>query len=124
MVPNAWKKYSKFVFLAYLILAIMGTFTISIGEVSSFEHSNKDVIGSGRYYVSISHVVDCLAEDTTTIGKAYRFSNSALRNGLFRVFTFAGTFAIALHLAVANIVPIKNDAVPLAKNHILLKLRI
>jgi hypothetical protein len=124
MVYNLGKKCSKTAFLAYLIFAIIGTFTISTGQTSYFEHSNKDIIGSGRYCVSISCAVDCFIEDTTTIGKALRFSNSPLRSGLLRVFTLAGTIAIALYLAGVNLKTIKNINIPLAKNQILLKLRI
>jgi hypothetical protein len=124
MAYNLGKKCSKIVFLAYLIFAIIGTFTISTGEAPIFEHSDKDIIGSDRYCVSISHAADCLIEDTTTIGKALRFSNSSLRSGLLRVFTLAGTIAIALYLAGANLKTIKNINIPLAKTKILLKLRI
>jgi sorbitol-specific phosphotransferase system component IIC len=124
MIRNTGEKCSKLILPVYLIFAIIGTFIISAGEASIFEHSNKDIIDSGRYFSSISCAVDWLAEDTPTIGKAFRFSNSSLRNGLLRVFMFAGTIAIALHFAGMNLKIIKNDNISLVKNHILLKLRI
>jgi hypothetical protein len=110
--------------VSLLIFVIIIAFTISTSEASIFGYSNKDIIGTGRYCESISHAVDFLAEDTTTIGKDLRFTNSPLRNGLLRVFTLAGTIAIAPYLAGANIKAIKNDAILLTKNHIFLKLRI
>jgi hypothetical protein len=123
MILNAGKKCSN-LFFEYLIFAIIGTFTLSTREATIFEYTNKDFIGSVRYCVSISHSIDCLVEDTTTISKALRFSNSPLRSGLLRVFTLAGTIAITLHLARANLKIIKNDNIPFTKNNILLKLRI
>jgi hypothetical protein len=81
-------------------------------------------MGSGRYFSSISRIVDCLIEDKTTIGKAHGNSNSPLRDRLLSVFTFAGTIVMALYLAASNSTITKNDNISLAKNLILLKLRI
>jgi hypothetical protein len=102
----------------------MGTFVISTGEASVFEHSNKDSIDSSSYFSSMSHAVDCLIEDSTTIGKAHSYSNSPLRNGLLREFIPAGITAIALHPAGTNLKTIQNDNISFTKNLILLKLRI
>jgi hypothetical protein len=124
MTYNLGKKCSEIVLLAYLIFAIIGTFAVSIGEASIFEHSNKDIIGSGSYFSPIRHSIDLFAENTTTIGKAHGCSNSPLRSGLLRMVTLAGTIAIALYLTRANLKTIKNINIPLAKNQILLKLRI
>jgi hypothetical protein len=85
---------------------------------------NKDIIGSDNYFSPIYHSIDLFAENTTTIGKALRFSNSPLRSELLRLFTLAGTIAIALYLAGTNFKTIKNTNIPHTKNQILLKLRI
>jgi hypothetical protein len=117
MILNAGKKCSKLL-PVYLMTAIMVIFAIS-AEASWSEQSNRD-ISSGWYFVPINHTVDCLVEDTTAIGKAFKFSNSPL----FRVFTLAGTIAIASHPAGVKSKPMENDNVPSAKSNILLKLRI
>jgi hypothetical protein len=125
MVNNHIKrKRLKFVLLSYLILALIGSSAISAGEAFCFEYSNNDSICSGRYFSSISHIVDWLAGDVLTIRKTSGYSNSPLRNRLLRLFALAGTTAAAIYLAGANSKTIKNDNIPIMKNLVLLKLRI
>ena len=118
------KKQLKLVLLAYLILALIGSSAISAGEAFSFDCSNNDSICSGRYFSSISHIIDWLAGDILTIRKTNGYSNLPLRNRLLRLFALAGTIVAAIYLAGANLKTIKNDNIPIIKNLVLLKLRI
>ena len=117
------KRKSKIVLLACLMLALIGSSVISTGEAFRFEYSNNDSMYSGRYFSSINHTVDWLAEEILTLRKARGYSNSMLRKKLLCVFTFAGTIAIAIHLAEASL-KTKNDNTTIVKNPVLLKLRI
>jgi hypothetical protein len=114
-------KRSECILIMYLVFAIIGTF--AVGGASCFEHSNKG-LDTNRYFSAMSHTVDWLAEDTTTIGKAHGSANSPLRNGLLRVFILAGTIVAAVYLARANLKIIKNENFLPVKKLILLKLRI
>ena len=119
----AHRKWSKLVFLAYLIPALIGSSAISASEAFCFEHSDNANLGSGRY-ISSCHTIDWVAANALTLRKDNGSSNSLLRNRLFRVFTLAGTTAIAVYLAGENLKIIKNDNIPIIKNLVLLKLRI
>ena len=123
MTPNIGEKWSKFVLLAYLILALIGSAAISAGEAFYLEDSN-DSLSSGRYFSSINHTIDWLVANVLTLRKARGYSNYLLQNRLFRVFALAGIFSIALYLAGENFKKIKNDNVQIIKNLVLLKLRI
>ncbi|GBU26822.1 hypothetical protein R84B8_00337 [Treponema sp. R8-4-B8] len=116
------EKRSNLILLVYLILALIGSSAISVGEAFYFEQSISDNMGSGRYYSSENHNIDWLAG--ATIRKANSYSNSLLRNSLFRAFSFAGIFVIAMYLEVASLKTINNDNAPTIKNLISLKLRI
>ena len=118
------KKISRFISLAYLILAIICSFTFSTSQSFSYDKSNKDILRSEIYISSIAHTIDWLAEDTPTISKAYKYSNSPLRNGLLRVFIFAGTIGIAVFLAKSNFKIRKDHSFPILKTLVPLKLRI
>jgi hypothetical protein len=59
-----------------------------------------------------------------TIGKFHGYSKFMLRNGLLRLFTFAGIIAINLRPEGTNFKIIKYDNIQLIKNQIFLKLRI
>jgi len=118
------KKQLKLVLLAYLILALIGSSVISVGEAFCFDYSNDDSICSGRYFSSISHIIDWLAGDVLTIRKTNGYSNSPIRNRLLRLFALAGITATAIYLAGANLKTIRNDNITIIKNLVLLKLRI
>jgi len=118
------EKRLKLVLLTYLILALIGTSVISMGEAFYLEYSNNDSISSGACFYSISHTVDWMAGEALTLRKARGYSNSPLRNRLFRVFALAEITAIALYLVGENIKIIKNDNIPIIKNLVPLKLRI
>jgi hypothetical protein len=125
MVYNHIKgKRLKLVLLSYLILALIGSSAISAGEAFCFDYSDNDSICSGRYFSSISHIIDWLAGDILTIRKTNGYSNSPSRNRLHRLFALAGTTAAAIYLGGANLKTIKNDNIPIIKNLVLLKLRI
>jgi len=117
------KKLSKLFLLAYLILALVGSSAISAGEAFCFDYSDNDSIYSGRYFSSISHTFDWLVGDVLTIRRTNGFSNPLVRNRLLRIFTLAGTIAVAICLVRANL-KIKNDNSPIIENPVLLKLRI
>jgi hypothetical protein len=119
-----YKKRVKFALFAYLILALIGSAAISAGEAFYLENSNNDNLSSGRYFSSINHNIDWLTESVLTLRKARGYSNSLLRNRLFRIFTFTGIFSIALYLVGANLKIIKNDNIQIIKNLVSLKLRI
>jgi hypothetical protein len=113
-----------FFLLAYLVLALMVSSSISAGEAFCFEHVGNDSLNSGTYFSSIKHIVDWLPANALTLRKARGYSNSLLQNRLFRVFTLAGTTAIALYLAGANLKILENDNVLIIKDLVLLKLKI
>ena len=117
-------KWHKSVLLVYLILAIMGSFAFSTDMSFSYEITSNDFLGSSCNISSISHAIDWLAEDTPIISKAHKYSNAPLRNGLFRVFTFAGIIGIAMFLTKSNFIVNKNDNFRIIKNLVPLKLRI
>ena len=121
---NAGNKWLKSVLLVYLVLAITGSFVFSIGQDFSYEKTNKDILRSGNNISSITHTIDWLAEDTPIIGKAHRFFNTQLRNGLLRVFILVGIINIAMFPAKSNLRTYKKDSFPVIKNLIPLKLRI
>ena len=121
---NAGEKWLKNVLLAYLILAIIGSFAFAAGQAFSYEKSDRDFLGSNSYFSSIVHTIDWLAEDTPAISNAYKNSNSPLRNGLLRVFTLAGITGITVFLAKSNFKININENFPVIKNLFPLKLRI
>ena len=124
MYLNVGEKWLKGVFLVYLILAIMGSFTFTAGQTNSYEQTNKDILGSNSYFSSIALTIDWLAEDVLIIGKAHKHSNSPLRNGLLRVFTLTGVIGIIMFMAKSGFTIDKNDNYPTIKNLVQLKLRI
>ena len=124
MSLNAVDKWLKSVLVVYLILAITGLCTFPANHAFSYDKTNNDILRSGRNISSITHIIDWLAEDTPVIGKAHKYSNSQLHNGLFRVFTFAGIIGIAMLLTKSNFIVNKNDNFRIIKNLVPLKLRI
>jgi len=118
------EKWPKKILMFYLALAIIGTFAFSIGQTFSYENSNQNNLSSIVYISSTAHTIDWLAEDTPTVNKAYKYSNSPLRNSLLRIFTLPGIISIALLLAKSHYKQYKNDNAPRIKNLVPLKLRI
>ena len=121
---NIRDKWLNNILMAYLVLAIIGSFAFSTGHAFSYEKSDKDTLGSSVYFSSINHSVDCLAVDTLSISKSNRHSNSPLRNILFRVFALSGIIGMGIFLAKTNFKITKNDNFPIIKNLVPLKLRI
>jgi len=120
MVQN---KLPKPVLLAYMILALIGSSAISAGKAVCFEPSNNDSLGSNGYFFS-DRTIDWLAGNTLIRKKADSYSDSLLQSRLLNVFVLAGTIAIAISLAGANLKILKNDNIPIKKNLVLLKLRV
>ena len=96
MNPKAGKKMPNIILPAYVILAILGSFIFSTGQAFLYQESDKDILDSNIYFSSIDHSVDWLAEDTSTVSKVHRKSNSLLRICLLRVFTLTGIIGIAM----------------------------
>ena len=117
-------KWLKSVLIVYLILAIAGSCALSTGHAFSYEKTNNDILGSGRNISSIAHTIDWLAEDTPTISKAHKYSNSPLRNGLLRVFILTGITGTAMLIALSGFTIYKNTAFLTANYLVPLKLRI
>jgi len=109
------------ILLIYMILALISSSAISTGEAFCFEYLNNDNLGSDRYFSSIDHTIDWLAE--VTIRKTNGYSNSLSRNRLLRVFVFEGIIAVTTYLAGAN-QKNNNYNISIIKNFVLLKLRI
>jgi len=124
MTHTLGEKRSRFVLLACLMLALIGSSAISAGEAFWFEHSSNDNLTSGTYFSSIGHTVDWLAAQVLTLRRAHGYSNFLQRNRLLRVFTFAGAIAITIYLVGANLKIMENDRISIIKNLVLLKLRI
>ena len=117
------EKLPKLIFLVYLILAILGSFTLS-DKTFHFVDFGRDILGSSGFFSSTTLTADWLIEDAPTISKAYRFSNPSLRNGLPRVFNLAGITGITKFHVKSNVKIDKSDYFPIAKNLVPLKLRI
>jgi len=124
MACTAGAKWLKFTLLFFLIFAIICTLALSTGETFCFLHIGKDSIGSGVFLAPLDHTVDWLAEDTPTVGKAQGYSGTPLRNGILRIFSFAGLIVITMFLGNKKYQIIKNDNIPYLNNIIPLKLRI
>ena len=107
-----------------LILAIIGSFIFS-GQSLLYEKSDRDMQGSNIYFSAIiNRSVDCLAENTPTVSKAHRNSNSLFRIYLLRVFTLTGIVSIAMLLAQSNLKTSKNKNFMTSNYLVPLKLRI
>jgi uncharacterized membrane protein YkvI len=120
---HAEKKISKLVLMC-LIIAVIGSFTVSTCETFYFNKINKNSLGSSSFFSSVGHAVDWLAEDITTIGKTNRHSSSQLRGGLLSVFAITVITGAAMNLVKSNLKIIKKNNIPIIKNLIVLKLRI
>ena len=118
------KKSLHLLFFIYLILALTGSFVISISESFCVDYLNANKLDSFGFFSIINHNVDWLAEDTATIGNAYGNSFFPLYNGLLRALLFAGIPAAAICVSGSRFHLIKNDRISHLKNNILLKLRI
>ena len=116
-------RLKKFLII-YLILAITGSFAFTLGEFLCSTGSGTDNMGSGRFFSSISHTIDWLAEDSPAISKANRYSNNSMNTGMLRVFVFAGLFGITMILTKSKIKININNNFLNRKNNIPLKLRI
>ena len=110
--------------MVYLMLAVIGSFVFSADQALLYEKSDKDTLGSSRYFSSITNTVDWLAENSPTISKVHKYSNSLLSGGLLRVFVLAGLIGMALFLAKSNFKKNTNNYLSIVKKLVPLKLRI
>ena len=124
MADSFGKKLLCHIFLAYLILAVPGSFVFSMGESFYIDSLNKKSLGADVFFSSMSHAVDWLSEDAAVIGKAYRYSNSRLRYGLLRAFASVGICIATVYFARSCLQAIKKDNSFIAKSDIPLKLLI
>ena len=122
MVCNRKKEKLYLILLVFLMLAMIGSFAFSTNEV--LNNSDTDKLGPAGFFSSADLNFDWLAENTTTIRKAIRYSSLPLRNGFFRVFASILICSTAMCLIRPHYLSIKNDNTIIFKNNILLKLRI
>lgn len=121
----SYNKGLKPAFLVYLIIAVIGSFTISLVESVCFDSPCRDdSLSSNNYLSSIIHTIDWVAENITTIGKVHRFSSSQSRNVFARLFLLLGSFIGVIYPEKILCKIIKTDNNTGIKKQILLKLRI
>ena len=121
VVCDKGKKWQNFLFFAYLLLAIIGSYTFSIHESFNLD---KNKLNFDTYFTSFNYSVDWIAGETTTIRKASRDSSFIIRNGLIRIFLYFGVPMTAIYLTGTHMQQIKNYITSDLKDSILIKLRI
>ena len=106
---------------SYLVLAVMGTFTFSMNITFCFDVLDGNLPGSGGFFTSINHAIDCLAENTITTGKANRAGSSRHSGDItcIPVNINAGTYLTGSSLHTAD-----DYHIPILKNAIQINLRI
>jgi hypothetical protein len=126
MLSYTGKRGLIFLILSYLILAIIGSFSFSIGSdyFYFYYNNNNNLFGTNIYTFSKNNTVDWEAEDTNTIIKTNRARNSHFRNAIIRVLTIAGIIITAVYFSKSYFRILKDNYIPITKNQILLKLRI
>ncbi|MCL2138013.1 MAG: hypothetical protein FWH41_00600 [Treponema sp.] len=124
MVNLKENKWLKPLFTAYLLIAIIGSFTFSMYNSSCFNSIDEKKYNSGIYIASQNHTVDWLAEETNTIRIANGESSFIFRNGLMRIFLFIGLFVIFIFITKNQLQSLKKGKTSNYKNYILIKLRI
>jgi hypothetical protein len=124
MAGSFWRKWFKFVLLAYLIIVVIGFFAFSNNDIFRLINYNQDSPKSVSFISSIIYNADCLAENTAITNKINGNASSLLRNGLLRIFLFIGINITAIYLTQFFYSAIKNDENFIIKNSIILKLRI
>jgi len=123
MLRNARKKWPCLILLAYLTLAVTGSFAFSTGEAVGYAGlSTAGGVHAGFIFPAV-YAVDWLAENEATIGKANAVPVSSLRYGLLRFFAFTGIYFAIMCYARSYFLEMKNVNSGIYKNNILLKLR-
>jgi len=118
------KKWPRLIFTLYLALAVTGAFTFSSAESLYFFESKGKLTNSGGFLTSVSHNIDCLAENTVTITRANRHSSSSLRNWCMYTSVPSGIQNTGTYLSDSSLNIANEYFAPIPKNTILIKLRI
>jgi hypothetical protein len=109
---------------AYMILAVLGTFTFAVTESLSVADWKTDELRPGGVFAPIDYAIECLAECSGQTGKTGRHPFSTARNGLPRVelpLALQGMETVFALLSLRTIEQMNHFD---KKNSILLKLRI
>ena len=124
MERNATKKWSCLILLAYLLLAVTGSFAFSTSEVFHYANFDGGRQDSAGFSPATVHAFVWLAEDAAKISEANGYSFSLFRNALNLVFASIFICSAATWFLRSYFLLIKNDKTIIFKNNILLKLRI
>ena len=114
------KKWLYFSFSIYLILAIIVTFTFSIGNPSYFFNASPSNENSDLR----SYTINWTARETVAITRARNNSPSPLRNGMIRGLTPPGINRLVLCFAETPLKAAESNYIPIKKDTIILQLRI
>ena len=123
MVRISRKKYLNIALLIYLMFAVTGFFAFPNND-SLLPSNNANILGSNVSFTSKYYNVDCVAVNTKTIEKPYSHLLSFARNGLLRVFAFAGIHLVAVCFIKSCFNLINKYKTSTTKDNIILKLRI
>ena len=106
---------------SYLVLAVMGAFTFSKDITFCFDTLDGNLPGSGGFFTSINHTIDCLAENTIATGKANRAGSSRYFGDITCIPADinAGTYLTGSTLQAAD-----DYHIPILKNAVQINLRI
>jgi hypothetical protein len=109
------RNWVRLLLTSYLVLAVMGAFTFS-DKAFPFDKSDR---GTSVFFTPILLSMDCLAEDTITIGRINRTGDSVRTSGSMPDGIYTETYLAGSSLQAAN-----NYHIPVLKNTIQLNLRI
>ena len=118
MAYFAGKKRQSQIFITYLLLAVICSFSLSI----TF-HFNETIPEGPNGDYSVNRAIDWLASEAVSVTKAPKPSSSPLGNGVLRIFT-SGWNNATVYLSESYFKPALGNYVPNIRNTILLELRI
>jgi hypothetical protein len=119
------KKRLRLILTAYLVLAVMGIFTLAVIEPFQSDDFWKAKAGeSGGFFTLIDHTTDCLSENVIILGKARGHSFSPLHKGSPRITMSLGAKDAKTVFSQSFLRVIEKTNYLNLKNTILLKLRI
>ncbi|MDR1232535.1 MAG: hypothetical protein LBK61_14175 [Spirochaetaceae bacterium] len=124
MVVFLKAKWARFVTVAYMATAIMGTFAFALADSFPSINLGKDKLSPGGIFAPIDYAVNCLAEGNSTTGKAGRNSFSPMRNNFSRIDMLPGLQKTETLFSYELLRTIEETNRFDKKNTILLKLRI
>ena len=112
------------VFTIYLGVTVIGSFSFFTAGDFRFAGSGDNLKKTGGFLTTISHTIDCLAEDTVTIGKANKAPPSPLQSWWLRTFMPACGKNSGIYHSGSSLQIVNEDHIPASKNTIQIKLRI